>query len=195
MTRLTALRFLLIPLLATGAVLLWRASPAEGREPLAWGSPVDHIAPIPESDPGSAPASPPILPDGIWIAPFGLPLRVVEPFRAPAHRYGPGHRGIDIAASHGLAVSSPVGGTVSFSGDVAGRPVVSIRAPDGSLFSLEPVGEAPPAGTAVSAGDPLGTVGTGGHCDGSCVHLGIRVDDDYIDPMLRYLGRPRLLPW
>lgn len=135
------------------------------------------------------------VPDGTWIPPFGLPLTITEPFRAPAHKYGPGHRGIDIAASPGEAVASPVDGTVSFAGEVAGRPVVTVRSPDGALFSLEPVADTPPVGAAISAGDLLGVVSSGGHCDGGCVHLGVRVNGEYVDPMLRYLGRPRLLPW
>ncbi|MBK0421029.1 peptidoglycan DD-metalloendopeptidase family protein [Leucobacter sp. CSA2] len=141
------------------------------------------------------PAASDRVPDGLWVPPFGLPLRITEPFRPPEHRYGPGHRGIDIAAGEGEAVASPVTGVVSFAGDVAARPVVTVRSPDGALFSLEPVGDAPPVGTEVVAGDRIGAVGTGGHCSGGCVHLGVRVNGEYVDPMLRYLGRPRLLPW
>jgi hypothetical protein len=28
-----------------------------------------------------------------------------------------------------------------------------------------------------------------------CIHLGVRVDGDYVNPLRYFLGRPRLVPW
>ena len=62
--------------------------------------------------------------------PAGWPLagspEVVRGFDAPEHDYGPGHRGVDLAARPGEPVRAAVAGTVAFAGSVAGRGVVSI---------------------------------------------------------------------
>ena len=131
----------------------------------------------------------------LWFPPAGFPLEVLAQYRQPAHAYGPGHRGVDLGAPPGGTVASPVTGTVTFSGMVAGRSVVSIAAGERVVYSLEPVLGAPPAGTAVLAGDAIGAVAPGGHCSAGCLHLGVRVDGEYRDPMLLFAGRARLLPW
>src|SRR5699024_12633574 len=67
-----------------------------------------------------------------WRWPLPPPRTVVAEFRAPEHRYGPGHRGIDIAApAEGAEVHAVEAGTVRFSGSVAGRGVVSVLHADG----------------------------------------------------------------
>ncbi|MFT4214624.1 MAG: hypothetical protein QM622_07595 [Microbacterium sp.] len=40
-----------------------------------------------------------------WVWPVSPP-RIVQPFVAPAHAYGPGHRGLDLSAPVGAAVVS-----------------------------------------------------------------------------------------
>lgn len=118
------------------------------------------------------------------------PMRVLAPFQAPAHAFGPGHRGVDLAADLGQKVMSPIHGTVSFRGTIAGRAVISIA--DGNrVFSLEPVLSQLPIGTVVDAGQSLGRVGIGGHCSLRCVHLGLRVDGIYQQPLRLHA---RLLP-
>lgn len=123
-------------------------------------------------------------------APPVAPVRVVAAFRLPVSAFAPGHRGVDLAASPGQTVVSPITGVVTFADAVGGRSVVSVS--DGfRLVSLEPVTSRLPAGSTVRAGAPLGTVGVGGHCSLRCVHLGMRVDGEYVAP----LGlRPRLVP-
>src|SRR5690606_6759591 len=45
-----------------------------------------------------------------WRWPVAAPREVAEPFLAPAHDYGPGHRGIDIIADIGVIVRAPANG-------------------------------------------------------------------------------------
>ncbi|MGI9824060.1 M23 family metallopeptidase [Agromyces sp. Marseille-Q5079] len=125
-----------------------------------------------------------------WAWPTPLPIRVIAPFRAPATPYASGHRGVDLRADPGETIVAPSSGVVSFAGMVAGRPVVSLDHGDGVVSSMEPVSATVAIGDRVGMGEQLGIVGTGGHCDG-CVHLGVRVDGEYVSPML-FLGG---VPW
>ncbi|ANJ28816.1 hypothetical protein ATC03_08510 [Agromyces aureus] len=126
-----------------------------------------------------------------WIWPASPPIRVVAPFRAPPTPYAAGHRGIDLRASAGEPALAPADGVVSFVGMVAGRPVVSIDHGAGLVSSLEPVVATAIEGASVAAGAELGAVGSGGHCDDRCVHLGVRLHGEYVSPLL-YLGG---VPW
>ena len=65
----------------------------------------------------------------------GAILRVYQP---PATEYGAGHRGIDVAARVGDAIVSPIEGTVTFAGSVAGRGVITVSA-RGLHVTIEPV--------------------------------------------------------
>ena len=131
----------------------------------------------------------PTTPSRVEVPPV-TPVRVVAPYRAPADAYAPGHRGIDLGARPGQLVVSPIAGTVAFRGMVAGRPVISVT--EGRrIVSLEPVTSTLEPGTAVFAGQALGTVGPGGHCSLRCVHLGLRVDGRYVNPLVLHA---RLVP-
>lgn len=134
-----------------------------------------------------------LLAAGAWLWPVP-PGAVERPFDPPAHAYGAGHRGVDLAASPGDAVLAPADGVVRFAGMVAGRPVVSIDHGDGLVSSFEPVEPAVAEGEAVARGDRIGTL-LSGHGDGSALHLGARLGGAYVDP-LPLLGRERpvLLP-
>jgi murein DD-endopeptidase MepM/ murein hydrolase activator NlpD len=85
---------------------------------------------------------------------------------------------------------------VSFAGPVAGRGVVAIDHGGGVVSAIEPVAATVADGAAVSAGDVIGTVSSGGHCAAACVHFGVRVDGEYVSPFLFLGGLPRavLLP-
>lgn len=131
-----------------------------------------------------------ILAAAVLLAPVG-PTEVLAPFERPATEYGRGHRGADYAATVGQVVVAPLSGIVSFTGRVNDRDVVSIRA-GRLLVSLEPVTGSAPVGTYVVAGQVIGTVGAGGHCSLRCVHLGLRIDGVYVDPLQ---SRRRLLPY
>lgn len=137
-----------------------------------------------------------------WQWPLPPPHQVIAPFEAPEHRYGPGHRGIDIAAPvAGVVVRAVAPGTVRFSGMVAGRGVVSVTHADGLISTYEPVTGTVVAGDQVDTGTTLGTLvdkSELSHCPGTeCLHLGARRGEDYVDPLLLLGGRGPsvLLPW
>lgn len=129
-----------------------------------------------------------------WRWPVDAPHPIVRPFIAPATPYSAGHRGIDIGAPSGT-VYAPAGGVVHFAGVVVDRPVLSIRHPGGLVSSYEPVMSTLTVGAVVSRGDVVGTL-VAGHCGASCLHFGVRLNGEYVNP-LAYLGEvPRaiLLP-
>ncbi|MFT4051746.1 MAG: M23 family metallopeptidase [Microbacterium sp.] len=118
-----------------------------------------------------------------WRWPVAPP-QIVAPFVAPAHAYGAGHRGIDLAAAVDAEVVSPAGGVVAFAGTVVDRPLVTIDHGDGFVTTLEPVLASVAIGDVVEAGTVVGTVGTGGHAAVGSVHFGVRENGTYINPML-----------
>lgn len=112
---------------------------------------------------------------------------VVAPFDPPDHRFGPGHRGVDLAAEPGTPVRAALAGIVTFSGEVAGRGWVTVDHGGGLVTTygvLDPREVA--AGRHVAAGHVLGRLAA------SAEHLdwGARLHGEYIDP-LRVLGRWR----
>ncbi|WP_125099963.1 M23 family metallopeptidase [Leucobacter chromiireducens] len=157
--------------------------------------------------PGASARPPPLAPSAtgapgaqhtdaaLWRSPLAGALDVSGAFRAPETPYTSGHRGVDLPAVPGELVSAPAAGTVTFAGTVVDRPLVSVRVDDATVYSLEPVSSTVTAGQRVVAGAQLGEAARGGHCAAECVHLGVRVDDEYVSPMRFLLGRPVLLPW
>lgn len=140
----------------------------------------------PSGDPSSA----------SWTWPVEGAREVTEPFRAPSHEYGPGHRGIDIAAPVGSRVNAPTDGVVAFRGVVVDRPLLTIDHGEGVVTTFEPMSSTLTPGSVVSAGDQIGTVATGGHSPAGDLHLGVRWNDVYINPLLMFGEVPRaiLLP-
>jgi murein DD-endopeptidase MepM/ murein hydrolase activator NlpD len=134
--------------------------------------------------------------DPPWIWPAPKPRVIVEPYRAPAHSYGAGHRGVDVVAERGSPVLSPAAGVVAFRGTVVDRPLLTITHADGVVTTLEPVDSSMSPGDVLAAGDQVGTVSTGGHSAPDTLHIGVRVDGAYIDPMSMFGGAERavLLP-
>ncbi len=130
-----------------------------------------------------------------WIWPVDG-FRLVRPFVAPAHAYGPGHRGIDLRPMTSPVVRAPAGGVVAFSGQVAGRGILTIDHGDGLVTTLEPVDSALRPGDVVERADEVGVISLGGHTAAGAVHFGVRLDGEYINPMLLLGGIPRavLLP-
>ncbi|MGY2129006.1 M23 family metallopeptidase [Blastococcus sp. SYSU DS0617] len=156
------------------------------------------LAPAPSTaDPGGSPA--PTTPSAAaagWIVPLPGPLTVTRPFDPPAHAYGPGHRGADLAGPPGSPVLAAGDGVVVFAGMVAGRPVVSIDHAGGLRTTYEPVDPAVGAGQRVARGSPIGALLPGhvGCPAGACLHWGLRRGESYLDPLRLLAVRVRLLP-
>ena len=137
----------------------------------------------------------PPAPPATWSWPTEGPQLIVRDFLAPATPWGPGHRGVDLAATSDRVVA-PVAGVISFSGQVADRGVITITTAQGWLVSMEPVEAIVATGTRVSSGDLIAILAPG-HCEKRCVHLGLRVEGRYRSPRLELgmLQRSVLLPW
>jgi murein DD-endopeptidase MepM/ murein hydrolase activator NlpD len=130
-----------------------------------------------------------------WMWPL-RPFRLERPFVAPPHEYGPGHRGIDLAVQGDDVVRAPADGIVAFSGLVAGRGILTIDHGNGLVSTLEPVDTDVSAGARVAAGEPVARVSAGGHSAAGAMHFGVRLDGEYINPLVLLGGVPRavLLP-
>ena len=149
---------------------------------------------------------PPTAPDPPPVPPLSMPVAgaVVRGFDARAGPYGPGHRGIDIAASAGELVRAPAAGRVAFAGPVAGANWVSLLVAPGVLVTLGPLLDPGVAAGQVRRSAPVGRVGPGhplppgepppaqgGSGGGSTLHLSVRVDGVYVDPLAYLVDRPR----
>ncbi|MGX1543138.1 peptidoglycan DD-metalloendopeptidase family protein [Streptomyces adustus] len=120
--------------------------------------------------------------------PVGLRPRVLHGWEPPATDYGPGHRGVDLAAEPGAPVRAVAAGRVSFAGRVAGRGVVAVElAGTGEpplRTTYEPVRPSVAKGDVLRAADQVGTVeAVGGHCPVGCVHWGLLRGRSYLDPL------------
>lgn len=134
-----------------------------------------------------------------FVLPVPPPPRILTPFRPPATRYGPGHRGVDLATPVGGQIRAAGSGVVVYAANLAGRGVVSIEHAGGLRTTYEPVTATVSAGQQVTAGDPIGVLEAGHDscAPASCLHWGARLPDgSYLDPMALLTGlRVRLLPW
>ncbi|WP_168723155.1 M23 family metallopeptidase [Streptomyces sp. S816] len=137
----------------------------------------------------------------VW--PVGVRPSVLRGWEPPATPYGPGHRGVDLAAAPGSPVRAVAAGRVAFAGRVAGRGVVTVELTGTGLrTTYEPVRPSVEKGAEVGAGDVVGVVAeTGGHCGASaCVHWGLLRGGTYLNPLsllppwLLGRGPSRLLP-
>jgi murein DD-endopeptidase MepM/ murein hydrolase activator NlpD len=175
-------RRLLPVLLAAAVTLAPGSSPVP--EPLAWRA----VRQVPPGD-GRVP----------WLRmPVGGP--VVRGFEAPSGPYGAGHRGVDLAAPVGRRVRAPAAGRVLFAGPVAGRVWVSLLVAPGVVVTVGPLlVPAATVGRRVPALQPVGRLGPG-HAAGrpgsragpaAALHLSLRVDGVYVDPLPYLLDRPR----
>lgn len=175
---------LLVALALAALLVLCGASPAGA----GWGSSAPRGAAT-AADPGESS----LETWETWRWPVS-PVRIAQPFVAPAHAYGPGHRGIDLHAAG--VVTAPASGVVAFAGVVVDRPLVTIAHPGGLVTTLEPVVTPLRPGTPVIRGMPIGVIATGGHAAPGTVHFGVRRHGEYINPMLLLGGVPRavLLP-
>ncbi|MFB7842302.1 murein hydrolase activator EnvC family protein [Microbacterium sp. NPDC056052] len=183
----------LVPVLLPAATPVAIARPSAIARPVAapGGAAVAGVAPGARRAVGD----PDPLPAGDWLWPVEGARTVIAPFRAPAHDYGPGHRGMDVAATQG-SVRAPASGVVAFRGVVVDRPLLTIDHGDGLVTTLEPVRSDLSAGVVVRRGDAIATLSVGGHTPAGALHVGVRWNGAYINPMLLFGGVPRavLLP-
>lgn len=161
-----------------------RSSPASGQ---------------PASDPpGRVPRVP------VLHAPVTGPL--LRGFEETAGPFGAGHRGLDFGAAPGAAVRAPASGRVTFAGKVVGTTWVTIEVAPAVLVTLGPLRTvATSVGRKVTVGGAVGTLAPGHPIvrtsptrptDLAALHLGLRVNGVYVDPLpwLADLARPRLAP-
>ena len=128
-----------------------------------------------------------------------LPPRpvIMRTFEQPRDQWSAGHRGVDFLASAGQPVLSAGDGVVAFSGEIAGRGVITIRHAGGLRTSYEPVDDRLKSATLVHLGQRIGVIGAvAGHCVPlTCLHWGAITGTSYLDPLsLLGFGRPILLP-
>ena len=123
---------------------------------------------------------------GGWLKP--VDGAVAEPFQEPASIYGAGHRGVDLAAAPGTPVRVANDGVVSFAGSVAGTLHVTVTHAGGLRTSYSFLSDVSVrVGQPVARGDVVGTAGgTGPDHAGAVLHLGLRLGDRYLDPMLLF---------
>lgn len=173
-----AYRLLVRLALATAAWLAWLLT---GAAPGA-GSPVGAGAP-PAPDRAGCP----------WVAPVDAP--VVDGFRAPPHRYGPGNRGLEYGVDAGEPVVAVAPGQVGFVGPVAGRRYVVVEHTGGLRSTYGPLQSAAVArGQQIAAGERIGVASTGLLLT---ARLGSGPAERYIDPgplLAGRCGRARLVP-
>jgi len=123
---------------------------------------------------GAAGAAVAAEPDVTYQPPVDAPI--VDPFRAPAHAYGPGNRGLTYDLPDGTPVRAAAEGTVVFAGAVAGTRHVTVLHADGVRTSYSFLAEVlVRRGDRVRRGDVVGLAGAG-------FHLGARDGDAYVDP-------------
>lgn len=123
-------------------------------------------------------------------------FRLERRFVAPPHPFGAGHRGVDLRTFSDTVIRAPADGVVAFVGRVVDRDVITLEHAGGLVSSFEPVASALTPGTRVGAGDAIGELAAGGHTDAGTYHFGVRLNGEYINPLLLLGGVPRavLLP-
>jgi hypothetical protein len=137
----------------------------------------------------------PAVAAGTWVWPLEGPHVVTRGFDPPATRYGPGHRGADLAALPGQPVRAAGAGRVSYAGLLAGRGVVVVVHGD-LRTTYEPVAATVRVGQLVGAGEVIGRLAAGhAGCTPASLHWGLLRGDVYLDPVrLISRGPSRLLP-
>jgi murein DD-endopeptidase MepM/ murein hydrolase activator NlpD len=114
-----------------------------------------------------------------------VPGPVVTPFVPPRDAYGPGHRGVDLAAAPGEEVRAALAGTVAFAGQVAGQGWVTLDHGGGLQTTYGVLAAGVRQAQSVAAGAVLGTVAQGrAHLD-----WGAKLDGAYLDPLTLLVRR------
>ncbi|MGO3066135.1 MAG: D-alanyl-D-alanine carboxypeptidase family protein [Brevibacterium linens] len=132
-----------------------------------------------------------------WLTPVPA-MEVITAFDPPDQPWLTGHRGIDVLAVVGEPLRAPTGGTIRFAGTVAGTATVSILTDSDHVLTFQPAESSLVKGEDFKAGEQIGTVGSGGHCQRSCLHIGAwpaASEKRYVDPG-KFFGQEKsaLLP-
>lgn len=134
--------------------------------------------------------------EGAWVWPLQPTPPIVAGFAPPDEVWQAGHRGVDLLGSGGQSVLAIGTGRVTFAGPLAGRGVVVVD--HGELRSTyEPVLAQVAVGEVVPAGQPVGLLqSVRSHCaPRTCLHLGLKRGETYLDPLDRLPDRAvRLKP-
>lgn len=130
-----------------------------------------------------------------WQWPLERSRQLSRAFVAPATEFGAGHRGVDLPASSGERLVAPTRVRVAFAARVVDRDVVTLDAGGGWLATFDGATSLFEVGSVVEAGEPVAVVSPTPHC--ACVHVGLRYDGEYVNPLLTWGEVPRavLLPW
>lgn len=120
-----------------------------------------------------------------WSWPLSPRPAVVRAFAKPVQKWKAGHRGIDLDCAKAQEIRAPAPGTVSHSGRVVDRGVITITTEDGFRTSFEPVVDQLPRGTHVTAGTVIARRDPELKHEGcaSCLHWGVREGEEYINPL------------
>ena len=105
---------------------------------------------------------------------------IIDPFRAPEHRFGPGNRGLEYNTAPGQPVHASAAGVVSFAGQVGGNVFVSVDHGDGLVTTVGFVDE-----TLVQTGANIGK-GELIAIAGVAIHFSARRHGEYFDPELLF---------
>jgi murein DD-endopeptidase MepM/ murein hydrolase activator NlpD len=141
-----------------------------------------------------------------FVAEWSWPLLptpdVLRNFEKPPKPWQRGHRGVDLTVppgggpdALGAPILSPGDGVVSFAGTVVDRGVLSVDHGGGRVSSFEPVSTDLRKGQQVQEGDVIATLASTAaatgpwHCASPCVHWGVRVDGEYVDPLSFVMDR------
>lgn len=122
-----------------------------------------------------------------FIYPHSTPYSISSGFGMREHPVTGGqkmHNGIDFSAPSGANILAVADGQVSFAGDMGGcGNAVEINHSGGYLskycHALKVLVQ---KGQSVKAGTPIALVGTTGTSTGNHLHLGIKLNGQYIDP-------------
>ncbi len=125
----------------------------------------------------------------VWEWPLAGHPPVLHPFDVPAQRWLPGHRGVDLGGVTGEPIRAVADGVVLYNGVIAGVGVLSVQHPNGLRSTYQPVRDRIARGTQVSSGYVLGVLDEQGHClPRSCLHLGAKRGEAYLNPLLLLQG-------
>lgn len=119
----------------------------------------------------------------------------MRPAEIPSQNWNRGHRGVDLPAQEDDLLVAPDDGIITFAGSVAGKNVVTLELIEKSYgepihVSFEPATTTLKTGDFLARGDPFALASGGSdHCGTTCVHVGVRINKAYCDPLIFLLHR------